>query len=75
MFGLLVVALGGARLYWAKRVRDMTPPWQRRRHHERDFEGRGEPFDAARHGAVSGVVITVLGVVIIVLFSVIPAIR
>lgn len=75
MFGLLVVALGGARLYWAKSVRDTTLPWQRRRHHEKDFESAGEPFDEAANGVALGIVFIIVGLVIVVVFSVIPALR
>lgn len=75
MFGLLVVALGLARLYWAKSVRDTTLPWQRHRHHEKDLEGRGEPFDEATQGVVLGIVFIAVGLLILVVFSVVPALR
>ncbi|MFD1722927.1 hypothetical protein [Amnibacterium endophyticum] len=73
--GLLVTLVGVARLYQGRSISRTTLPWQRRRHHEGDFDGRKELWDDSRQAARSGIVFMAGGALIVIVFAIAPLLR
>jgi hypothetical protein len=74
LFGVLVIGLGAARLYTARSRRQTSLPWSRREDRTGDFSTRA-PYDQFRTDLIVGAGLVVVGLIIVVVFGVVPAFR
>lgn len=75
LFGVLVIGLGAARLYTARSRRQTSLPWSRREDHTDDFSSTRAPYDQARTDLIVGAGLVVVGLIVVVVFGVVPALR
>lgn len=75
LFGVLVIGLGAARIYTGRSRRQTSLPWGRREDHLGDFSSTRAPYDQARTDLVVGAGLVVVGLFIVVVFGVVPALR
>lgn len=75
VFGLLVLLLGVVRLAAARSRRRTSLPWDRREDQSEDFSSGRTPYDQSRVDLVTGIGAIAVGLIIVLVLAVLPALR